>query len=551
MKMRLGSHRIDTLGWSEFLLPALFLCAGLLLIALPQSHYFSAIPGGLADPRFNNLILEHLFRWVRGIDENLWSPGFFFPYRGVLAFSDNHFGTGGVYVLLRAIGLGTENSYVGWFTAAFAINYACCFYALRKFGVSLLGSSVGAFVFTFAFPAISQSAHAQLGYRFAVPLAALAWTQFLDRGDFRFLTRAIVWSTVQFFCSIYIGYLLLLLLGAYLIARYATSMGHSALPPPHRRVMEGFNQADSRDVRRNVAIILICGVALVLFFYPYAYYSNVYGFGRGAVEIGSMLPRLKSYLLADVSFLWSGISASIDDIPARQEHQMFFGAAAWILAAVGTIKSTNRGTRISAIALFVLIALTLSVHEFSLYRILESLPLSNAIRAVSRICLVMLFPVALMVGSGVDWLGSSVTGRNFYKLSIAAVLVIALVVEYSTINVSAVSIQELRNRLTALKTMAPDPLPADAIIFVPRRSQESFHMTELDGMSLAQTLNRNTLNGYSGNAPPGFYNSETDPCVDLGVRLADYALFMQMSESQYLALIKRVFVVDEQLRCTR
>ncbi|HPN80662.1 hypothetical protein [Dokdonella sp.] len=542
-------HRIDASGRSGFLLPALFLCAGLLLIALPQSRYFSAIPGDLGDPRFNGLILEHLFRWVRGLDESLWSPGFFFPYRGVLAFSDNHFGSGGIYVLLRAIGLSAETSYIGWFTAAFAINYACCYYALRKFGISRLGSSIGAFVFSFAFPVINQGIHAQLGYRFAVPLAALAWMQFLERGELRFLTRSIVWSTVQFFCSIYIGYFLLLLLGAFLVARYANLARHSALPPPHRLVVGMLRHADGRHVLRSAAIILMCGMALALLFYPYVHYSSVYGFARDPGEIGGMLPRLGSYLLADLSILWSGASAHIVDIPMRHEQQMFFGAVACVLAAVGAIKSTNRDARTSAFALLVLVALTLSVRGFSLYPLIEHLPLANAIRAVSRICLVMLFPLALMAGAGVDWLCSSVKGRNFHGSSVAALLVIALLVEYAATNTVATPTQELRDRLTALAAKVPNDLPAEAILFVPRQSQQPLYMTELDGMNLAQILDRNTLNGYSGNSPPGFYASDIDPCADARVRLTGYSHFMQMSESQHLALVDRVYVVGSQPGC--
>ena len=85
-------------GWGGGTLwPALLALAfGLLGIALPQSDFFRAIPGDLGDARFNGLILEHVFRWLGGIDASLWSPGFFFPFPGALTFSDNHFGTVGV-----------------------------------------------------------------------------------------------------------------------------------------------------------------------------------------------------------------------------------------------------------------------------------------------------------------------------------------------------------------------------------------------------------------------------------------------------------------------
>ena len=86
-----------------------------------------------------HLILEHVFRWLAGIDASLWSPGFFFPFPGALAFSDNHFGTVGVYALLRLGGLSPERAYIGWFTLAYVANFLCAFHVLRRFGLGVGG----------------------------------------------------------------------------------------------------------------------------------------------------------------------------------------------------------------------------------------------------------------------------------------------------------------------------------------------------------------------------------------------------------------------------
>jgi len=68
------------------------------------TDWLRAIPGDLFDARFNSVILEHLYQWVRGEVPKLWSPAFFYPFENVLAFSDNHFGSGWAYIFsdLRA-----------------------------------------------------------------------------------------------------------------------------------------------------------------------------------------------------------------------------------------------------------------------------------------------------------------------------------------------------------------------------------------------------------------------------------------------------------------
>ena len=73
-------------------------------------------------------------------------------------------------------------------------------------------------------------------------------------------------------------------------------------------------------------------------------------------------------------------------------------------------------------------------------------------------------------------------------------------------------------------------------------------MHELDGMSLAQRLGRNTINGYSGNSPPRF-SQTTDPCDDLIDRLTGYARFMKVDLTQVDGLMRRVVPIGTTLDC--
>jgi hypothetical protein len=527
--------------------PLCLLIGGILLVALRQSDYFRAIPGDLADARFNNLILEHLFRWVTGKDSSLWSPGFYYPYKGVLAFSDNHFGSGAIYILLRLLGCGPDLAFIGWYTFAFPLNYLCCYYALRKMGLSVPGSAVGAFIFSFTYNVSAQAGHAQLGYRFAIPLATLAWRHFAESANLRQLAVLVFWVVVQFYCSIYMGYFLLLLLIGYFIAQLLLCPDAGGYRS-HSAFLRCLGNLRPRHDAVNLFTIVACLVALAVMLYPYLHYSRLYGFQRDYAETQTMLPRLKSYFLADEALLWGKVSLRIKHIPMRWEHQMFWGLGAWVLMITALLRARNHRNMSALIALIFMIVLTVSWKDHSLYTLIHDLPLANAIRAVARIGIVMDFPVAILAAGGFDWLMFS-SPRRRLKM-VAAMTVVALtVVEYATYTTNRVSMEEWRERLATLVARVSGPLPGDAIIYVPERSDERPFLNELDGMNLAQVLDRNTLNGYSGNWPVGFPERDLDPCFVVNNRLSGYAVLMGLGYADYAALVKRVVVIGSDVTC--
>lgn len=526
---RIGAHAI----------PLVLLAYGLLFIVLPQSDFFRAIPGDLGDARFNRVILEHLHRWVSGLDASLWSPPFFFPFPGVLAFSENYFGTAAIYSLLRAVGASPEIAYIGWVTIAYPLNFLCCSYVLRRFGLGAAGAAVGAFVFTFAMPVLAQYSHAQLGYRFATPLALLALHELVRTGRPAHLAWLCVWVTMQFYASIYLGYFLLLLLGAYAVAPYLARTTPDRL---HRAVLALRSRP---GLLRSGLVVLLCAAALFALLYPYLHYSHLYGFVRDPGELRSMLPRIGSYFLADKSVLWGSVSQWVSGIPMRHEQQMFFGLAVWALAVLGL---ASRAARTSAWAFLLLVLLTLEVAGHSLYTLIASLPMANAIRAVSRICMFMLFPLAFLAGTGFDrLLGWAAAGRR--AGAVMAVLLGALMLlETTAFRSSKVALTQWQARHDALLSQVPPDLGADAILFVPRHPQEPTYLTELDGMVVAQHLGRPTINGYSGNVPLG-WSIAMEPCEDWVDRVAAYARFAHLDDQQFGALARSVVPIGAHLSC--
>ena len=75
-------------------------------------------------------------------------------------------------------------------------------------------------------------------------------------------------------------------------------------------------------------------------------------------------------------------------------------------------------------------------------------------------------------------------------------------------------------------------------------------MTELDGMQLSQALDRDTLNGYSGNVPNGFNDLAIEPCDIVNHRLVSYIEKTKQSQLQYDALVSRVIVFRDNPKCS-
>ena len=158
--------------------------------------------------------------------------------------------------------------------------------------------ALGAFLFTFGLPITQQIGHAQLVYRFGVPLAVLALIEARERKSLRKLALARFWTTWQFYCSIYVGYFLVLLfiamvLGQALCSVWGVVAGGRSMPG------DAFGAWVKQSGREKaVFLIAVClmASAMAVLLRPYALASHVYNFQRSWPEIAAILPRPESYL---------------------------------------------------------------------------------------------------------------------------------------------------------------------------------------------------------------------------------------------------------------
>ena len=538
-----------------------FFGAGFFGYFLPDVSYLQMIPGDLGDARFNSVILEHGYQWLTGQVDYLWSPGFFYPFEGVLGFSDNHFGTFWAYAAARAFGAVREDAFLIWFLVGNTLNFITCLWALKRFGFSAIAASCGAFVFTFSLPVLHQEGHAQLGYRFAIPLAVCAWWGVLTNRRCICIFVTGFWLMIQFLCSIYLGvflgYLLVAMTLGYLVLNYAGFLpravgetGPNLLSAEPVGAYSGWMGERGRVVWIIAAVVAMFLVAWMM--KQYQSVSAVYHLSRPLDALDPLIPRLSSYLLADRSRLSSWLGSGVPDFPTRPEHQMFVGIGVLALAVLGlraSIFSKNIAIefgklgRTSVASIVILVGMTVMVGGHSFYFWMIQIPGLDAIRAVSRVILVMLLPLAVLVAVGLEWLmGMS---RSLGSRTVLVVLVMSgLTAETISYRPQQYSREAWALRQRELIQAVGEALPSASILYVTQRMDEPFYLTEIDAMIYAQDHHLRTLNGYSGSTPPGYKYPE--PCVDVASRLEGYFNFRNVRAEDREKLIKQVRLVQLQ-----
>jgi hypothetical protein len=292
-----------------------------------------------------------------------------------------------------------------------------------------------------------------------------------------------------------------------------------------------------------VVAAAVLGFGFMLLILPYYHASRVYGFTRSWSEIFTMLPRIQSYLLADNSQLWSSIANFLPNFPLRWEHQLFPGLAVITLVLAGIAWRFHTDNRMLAwlhfSAALSLIIFTLNVHGFSLYLLVWMLPGMSSIRAITRIMLVVMWPLSLFIAWVVDGYILRFTQQRRW-MQTAAFLIVGLLVVESVFYTHATYVKaDAQSRLDKLAQQIPAIVNANPILYVEENLEDPSYATEIDAMLLSQELGWSTLNGYSGNYPPGYKSSTS--CAQLPELIKNYMDFTGISsESFYLEIMKRV-----------
>jgi hypothetical protein len=493
--------------YTEWLLGLVFLGVGL-------SLFFKVgfIPGDLGDTRFNMYILEHGYRWLLRLDTSFWNAPIFYPSPNTVALSDNHLGTFLIYSIFRLLGASREVAFQLWGITLCILNYLVTWFVLRKFKVHPIAALAGAYLFSFSFVIAAQMGHIQLVPRFMIPIAFWTATRFLETGRPRYLAFLFAACAYQFYLGFYTGYFLTLVLPPYFMAFIVV-----------RKSWQPFiafvRNTDKRIIVSRCFGYFACCIAFILSLLPlaipYLKAQQVVG-GRSWSDVALLLPRWYSYLYAPTSYLWSNLQfGKLSNY--QWEHQLFIGIIPLLAILLLPILFCKRAHSPIAyrvgfamiFAVFAIVAATLYCFNSSFYWFIWSnFPGGSGIRAVTRIIVVLLYPVAFCMAITLTLILEKIAKKfNHLTAVIVGCILIGLLVIDQSARVRSVSIQSCQKRITDLQArieQVSKKVPTPKVLWIEGSTKDFYFVKQIDAMLVGQELGLAVINGYSGNSPKSY-----------------------------------------------
>jgi hypothetical protein len=487
------------------------LCTGLLLYGLwtvPLALFgydWSMIPGDWGDARFNNYILEHGYRYLTGQEPAFWDAPFMYPYPNVIAFSDNLLGTMPFYAIFREIGFDRETSLQCWILVLFALNYLSAYLILQRWFGNFALSLAGAWIFAFGIFITGQVNHLQVFPRFmAAPVIYATW-RYLQDGRNRHLAFLLGGLVYQFYCAVYLGFILFY---CQLFLIIAMLLFHGRKKIPAKLSWKPF------------ALVFAAGLTLLPLMWPYIRISSVTGM-RTFEALQNTLPRPVSYFFTHpAAKTWKGMLSEHSQFAFDDwwSHFMFMGAMPWIgilLSLLMLFRAGKEKNTLAALLLAWLMALLFITRfgDFSLYRLIHQIPGFSSMRSIDRfINIVSLLFILPMVSGFKHWFGQFKQGRWLVYL-IPVLTIIDNRIEPWELkrfykNDTQAEIRQVREIIRKQydgRSMAIAFMVSNVDMQLPSYHDKLIR-DHLSIMLAAQELGIPLVNAYTGHYPPGYMN---------------------------------------------
>lgn len=465
---------------------------------------FSFIQTDPGDTRLVNYFLEHSFQvfFNREYIGDLWSPPFFYPYQNVLAFSENMFGSAPIYWLFRAF-LSSDIAFQLWMITVCILCFISFVILMRRHYVGQLLAGLGAFLFTFNLPRITQIGHQQLLPQFFTPLTFLVVWDFVKQPTRKRLILILLLSYLQLLAGVYLGWFLLLSLLIFFCIIYTINL-------ELRNKIFIYLRSEYKAV-----IIIILGWLILIgwTFFPYLQAMSVFG-RRPYAEVDSMLPRLSSWFAVPPGTLWSPLLGSVSQgLPNLGEHYMFSGFTLILLAGISIytifyLKKEIPSERSLLVKSCLLVFITIFILSLrlpfglSLWNIVyEVVPGASVIRAVTRIWTIAYFYLLIAV---IVWLDSFLKNKYFTKkayLLIVSIVFLIVVSEQFRLNLPSFEKAGIIKTQSAISELIKDKCD---VAYLALNPENPFYVDQLSAMWAGIQANIPVVNGYSGNVPPGY-----------------------------------------------
>lgn len=473
---------------------------------------FALMQPDLGDIRLIQYLFENDWRWLSGgfLERGLWQADFFYPAQNVGAYTDTLLALAPFYAPWRLLGFESDTALQAAAIGIFSANFLCAWYVLRRtLKLSSLAALAGAFVFSFAALRTARMGHLQLcGQFYALLMIAALLEAHAADATAKTIRRAVWCFFAALLAQLYSGFyqtwaIVLILLIALLIA-----LLHA---PWRKRIFTVLRRASWHAPL--AALLALLGAVPWLWTYLEA--AQTLGF-RSFAEVQGMLPRAQSFLFSGrQNWLLGGLpwtTSLAQSLPMAHEHRLLPGVLLVAMGLAGLFLERRKALvqlSVLSVSVVLLLALYLPTLDFTLWRAVYAwLPGANAVRAVSRLGMLMLFPLALGVAFAVERMRQR---RQMAALAIAAAI---FCIEQFTISprFNKYEARALVARVAAAVSQTCDAFYLGAKINRPE------YAVQLDAMLASQKLRIPTLNGYSGNVPPGW--PLADPSKAQGAEIA-------------------------------
>jgi hypothetical protein len=509
--------------------------------------HFDLLLGDVGDARFNGVILEHWWQVLQGTAQWL-SPTFFFPVQGVLGYSDAGFLNALPYIVLRFLGIEPFTSYqivlfalvaVGWIGTILFLR--CCL------KLSIFPTIVGTVLFVFPNAMAISSGHTQLLTIYYIPYLVIGIYVFLQNfakvtfiGTAAGIFVAIIVPAI-FYTSYYVGFFSLF----FILLLSGICFAWGALHSDGKAVRQCI-VCKRGNWQKILPYCVLSATCFIPFFLTYIPILRQFG-SRTYQEIATMLPSFIDYVnVGPNNWLWGKtLYSTFTGIGSRpMAHELVKGVPVCLLLAflsflVYFIRKTrhyqltvsqsgtceivvggneaNDAGKLAILAAWLSVAvllawlLMLKIQDISLWWLVSKLiPGAGDIRAVYRFQHILAFPIAVVVAIGLHQSINYATGhiqsfvkRRAWVLVAVAVFSLLLVIEqFNTGSLAHYSKEQQRNMLANI-SHPPQQAKVFALLLAEGLKKLPYE-AQIDAMIIAQKYGLLTINGYSGQLPPGW-----------------------------------------------
>ncbi|WP_063725005.1 hypothetical protein [Cystobacter fuscus] len=453
--------------------------------------------GDEGDARFVHYVLEHGFRYLRGDAPHarFWDAPFFHPAPNTIAYSDPLLGVLPLYAAWRAVGLPPDTAFQFWVFTVTSLNFLAALWLLRRgFGASASAAMVGAVLFAAGASRIHQANHPQLLPQFYSVLAvgallALTRPETSRRAGAAWGALLVGSCVAQLYAGFYWGWFL----GFFLALTGLVALG---FPDTRARLWRG--------LRVHGPVLVLWGVVGMVALLPIVQHSLAAMREVGArsfLEAEGMVPRFASWFhMGDSSWLygWMGRLTPFARLPVEGEHRVGVGVLTLVLAGAGLWRARDRAAArllLAVVLVTVLLATRYRGGVTPWWLVFHGVPGASAIRAVCRMGVWLLLPAS--VGLALFLSRLSREGRAWWAAVLGGVCLLEQGVSGSTFDAAAAraDVQRLAARV------GPG---CQSFFYGPAEEHAPSWKYQIDAMWAALERGVPTVNGYSGNVPPGW-----------------------------------------------